>query len=554
MTDLPSKLGKGAFKRILTYVTGLLLASCVVAFAISEPFQPLRAEPADAPQEAPRAAKPTKKSRRSQKLLADLTLRDFDKSCFRSGCHGEKKSQPWLHGPVTVGACEACHVESIDPLDHTFFLARPKKKLCTHCHPSPKALHSVHKAYSDGDCVGCHNPHGGDNRHFLNSLDDKELCGDCHDVTHHQSGVAGEVGGPFAFIHEPIEKSGCRKCHASHQSSHTGLLLKKERSLCLDCHEETGHEIAGAAFLHKPILEKCSTCHAAHGSDQKALLSEKSDSLCVSCHQEMGTRVKLIADLEGLTGTLKSPIAVPFSNGRVGQGFSLAPSLTLPPPDPGFMAHGALEHERGCLKCHSPHTSSQKGLLTLPVQEGCYSCHSEEIKLTETRVIADIRKQVSESKHVHEPVKEGKCQECHDSHGSIYGDHLVERFSTDFYQPFSTNRYSLCFKCHELELAEAEETEKTRFRHGKQNLHFVHVNREKGRSCGVCHSSHGSEQPSLINSTIPFGPSGWPLSIEFNKTAQGGSCTSACHKVKTYDRTATPEKKKGDDRDRKEKK
>ncbi len=207
--------------------------------------------------------------------------------------------------------------------------------------------------------------------------------------------------------------------------------------------------------------------------------------------------------------------------------------------------HGALDGKDACLECHDPHAASRSNLLAKTPSKSCFSCHSQVIKVSDTKEIPDIKDLISKSKHVHEPVKKGECQECHDGHGSVYGDLLVQNFSTEFYQTYSNQRYKLCFKCHDQELVASKRTTKTAFRNGDNNLHYVHVNRVKGRSCGVCHESHGSEQEKLMKSSTPFGPSGWPLTIEFRKTAKGGSCASACHADKAYDRTAIPAKGKG---------
>ena len=65
---------------------------------------------------------------------------------------------------------------------------------------------------------------------------------------------------------------------------------------------------------------------------------------------------------------------------------------------------------------------------------------------------------------------------CHGPHGADSADLLTKFYSTRFYQHFESDRYELCFSCHDKKLVETKEAEGlTGFRNGTQNLHFVHV-------------------------------------------------------------------------------
>ena len=85
------------------------------------------------------------------------------------------------------------------------------------------------------------------------------------------------------------------------------------------------------------------------------------------------------------------------------------------------------------------------------------------------------------------------------------------------------------------------------FRNGERNLHFLHVNREKGRSCRACHDEHASNQPKHIRESVPFGR--WTMHTQYTKTETGGGCTTGCHRPYSYDRdnpktNKTPESRK----------
>jgi predicted CXXCH cytochrome family protein len=77
----------------------------------------------------------------------------------------------------------------------------------------------------------------------------------------------------------------------------------------------------------------------------------------------------------------------------------------------------------------------------------------------------------------------------------------------------------------------------TNFRNGDKNLHFVHVNQAKGRTCRACHEVHASKRPFHIREAVPFGDSGWELEINYQRSQDGGSCSPGCHKTRAYSRS-----------------
>ena len=135
----------------------------------------------------------------------------------------------------------------------------------------------------------------------------------------------------------------------------------------------------------------------------------------------------------------------------------------------------------------------------------------------------------------HEPVGEGDCSTCHDPHGSDFTSILLAMYPPRFYSEFKEENYELCFQCHDASLVETKETsEATNFRDGTRNLHYVHVDLKKGRTCRACHEVHAGKNKKLVREHVPFGK--WSLPLNFKKTTTGGSCTPGCHKPYTYNR------------------
>ena len=90
--------------------------------------------------------------------------------CWSCHEHDEFKvrlqARPFLHGPVAVENCSACH----DPHEsvHSKLLLQPDPKLCYSCHDRETTLAGTHHANLEKElCLTCHDPHGGSNRFFI---------------------------------------------------------------------------------------------------------------------------------------------------------------------------------------------------------------------------------------------------------------------------------------------------------------------------------------------------------------------------------------------------
>lgn len=89
-----------------------------------------------------------------------------EKLCF--SCHEkEKYTGEFLHGPVSVGACLACHLPHESKYERLLKANTPQ--LCIDCHTAWDRRDV--KTHSKGKtCIQCHNPHAGSNRFFLTKI------------------------------------------------------------------------------------------------------------------------------------------------------------------------------------------------------------------------------------------------------------------------------------------------------------------------------------------------------------------------------------------------
>jgi predicted CXXCH cytochrome family protein len=130
--------------------------------------------------------------------------------------------------------------------------------------------------------------------------------------------------------------------------------------------------------------------------------------------------------------------------------------------------HWPLLSKMSCLGCHNPHASDEKALVRAPMAQMCGKCHIDTMK----------RQQNITSKH--EPVAEGRCNECHDPHSSNFLYLTKKNFDFDM----------CAATCHDWT---------------KHSTHPIgdkaHDPRNKNLtvSCASCHRTHGTEFKKMLH-------------------------------------------------------
>lgn len=409
--------------------------------------------------------------------------------CATEACHSGIVQRKVMHGPVAQKKCLSCHAYD-EPREHRFKYATNAERLCTDCHTLQHRT-VLHAPLKDGRCTGCHDPHGSDHRLLLTADPARGLCLSCHKQQ------TENAAGAKKFIHGPVASGACILCHEAHSSWQPKLLIDAPDKLCMTCHAEVIPKGENGRHIHPPVKEGCSGCHDAHASDFKFQLRQKTPDLCTTaCHK---ATKELLAS---------SPVV-----------------------------HGAVTQEGGCSACHAAHASALPKLQKATQPESCMKgCHDKAIKGKDGRELADMSELLKKSPQHHGPIREGACTACHQPHAGDKFRLLTASYPQDFYSAFDIKQYALCFNCHFPEMVlKKEGTGLTRFRDKEVNLHWLHVNREKGRTCRACHEVHASKRPFHIREAVPFGERGWLLEIKYEQTATGGTCAPGCHKAAAYD-------------------
>jgi len=396
------------------------------------------------------------------------------------GCTSDKCHAKLMKGSVPhppAEGCDACH-ESVET-------PHPKKGAKTFklTQEQPALCQTCHEAFA---------------KKVIHPPAQQGMCTTCHDphsasqpklLLQPQKDLCGTCHADhvdFKNMHGPVAAGDCTMCHAPHESDSEKLLVKSGQELCFGCHVDM-QDTLKKKHVHAALSGGCTSCHNPHGSAHKKLLSAEGPELCFTCHSDVADKVK--------ASTVK---------------------------------HAPLQSDDACASCHSPHASDTEKLLLRPAKEICATCHEGIIP--------------KNAKVLHGPAGDGNCGACHNPHGGANPKLLVGTFPTDVYVPYTDREYGLCFTCHKRDMVQYADTSyATNFRDGDKNLHYVHVNnKEKGRSCRLCHQFHGSAGPMLIAETVPFGK--WSLPLKYQKTDTGGGCAPGCHKPLYYDRQ-TPGKK-----------
>lgn len=399
-------------------------------------------------------------------------------------CHQAITNRSVRHTQAAAD-CAACHVQIGEKVAHKFAFPVAKEELCLKCHQLPAEQHS-HVPVSEGKCMECHDPHGSEHKAHLVADPNKGLCLKCHSDMQKK-----------AFVHGPVAVGACSTCHKPHSSALPKLLIADANALCITCHADTGKAQDGM-HVHKALEQGCVKCHDSHSSDHKFQLRESSPNLCLQCHQEKFTKLT-----EG-----------------------------------SAIVHGAINMEGGCTTCHEPHASKLTALQRTNQIDSCLKCHDKQLKMADGKMLSNMATLLGANTEKHGPIRDGHCTVCHDPHAAQKFRLLSDDYPDTFYAKFSLEQYQLCFKCHSPDLVTKQKGQGiTQFRNGTQNLHALHVNQEKGRTCRACHEVHASKRPSHIRESVPFGNSNWLLEINYEKTEMGGSCSPGCHAPKKYERS-----------------
>jgi predicted CXXCH cytochrome family protein len=370
----------------------------------------------------------------------------MDTSCVTPACHANLVNAKQIHGPVAVANCQSCHAEETGI--HVYPLKRPGNETCTFCHPIVGARTHEHAAVEESGCTACHDPHKSEVKFLLKEASVELTCATCHDTPKEK------------FAHGPFAAGQCTVCHQPHESNNAGLLRQGDQpDHCFSCHTGVQVRVANSPYVHEPAKESCTTCHDAHTSEYPFQLSAPIADSCLSCHTDMAERIKSepvshdAVFMDQGCANCHDPHAAAGPNllrDRAdhlclkchNQPQQASDGRTIPDMQPTLnrrFLHGPIR-AGDCAACHSVHGGENARLLVKRFPDTfyasfdltnyalCFSCHSEDLVLTEqTDELTGFRDgdRNLHYLHVNRDQKGRTCKTCHDIHGSDRPDHIA---------------------------------------------------------------------------------------------------------------------------------
>ncbi len=444
-------------------------------------------------------------------------------------------------------ACRTCHRASGSNEDH----AMPGLRGAYH-----RQCLSCHRQWSDeSSCGACHaaKPHRGANDPLESQPSPAHVVARMHPpaarmdtfvyttayasspvVTFHHDDHAIAFGVRCAQCHR---SDSCSRCHAG-ASARAALAAapaaERVKDSCVACHDGSNcafcHDRAPRARFDHEMRTGWSlephhsdvSCTQCHGNADEFTIPSKT---CHACHMNLRSPPgERDADLAALSGESRDECLCCHE--------AMADRLAQ-----ASFIHAPTGGGAGCTACHDMSRGDSPRPAAEQERALCLSCHDNPITADNGRPVASIAALLAAGSVQHEPVKSGQCSACHDPHASDHARLLVGEYAAGFYAPFDLSQYELCLRCHDSnKLLRKSDATVTGFRNGELNLHWLHVNRSKGRTCRACHETHASSQPFRMRETVPFGDSGWMLPVKYSQTATGGRCAPGCHSAQTYDR------------------
>jgi predicted CXXCH cytochrome family protein len=308
------------------------------------------------------AAGKRRSSKTSDRLLRKVPGATFVGSSKCKECHQEQAlfyesslhQRPFFEDAVGRG-CESCHgpgSRHSETADKTLIVNK-------------EDMQKIKAQERSSLCLTCHfsNVLAKRDAFFSQHARVEVSCWDCHEEVRHGLAINGKPQPRKAFL--PDAKEGI-----------VNLFARDQNEYCYRCHETQRMEFA-LPFRHTLGRGKmtCMDCHDPHGDRWRDQLithsvGNEADALCFRCHAEQR--------------------------------------------GPFVWQHQAVE--QGCTKCHKPHGSPNRRLLTVSGNALCLQCHFE------TRFPA-----VGQIAHNFSLSRRARCFDCHiRPHGSNVSEDLTQ--------------------------------------------------------------------------------------------------------------------------------
>ncbi len=199
----------------------------------------------------------------------------------------------------------------------------------------------MHVPEKERPCAACHNMKASADQMSSNS-EKSNPCFGCHRKLVN-----------VKYVHGPVGTYSCGYCHSSN-SNPKYKVLKRNATLCNQCHADMAQALKKRKFVHGPVeAGLCEACHDAHGSQNESQLIKPINELCLSCHGHIAKQAHVVRTTTGEGHPLKGK------------------------PDPVKKVSGK---EMTCISCHNPHGGQVRYFFVNNAEDRmllCQMCHNK---------------------------------------------------------------------------------------------------------------------------------------------------------------------------------
>ncbi len=153
------------------------------------------------------------------------------------------------------------------------------------------------------------------------------------------------------YLHRPAAGGACLLCHLVGGAGGRYHTSRPDRTGCFLCHSAQERQWNGMKVHHGPTaMGDCTLCHDPHGAEWPALVRMHPTDLCVNCHDDKKSGLHVIAGFFAKGHPVKGPV-------------------------------NPLKKDRpfSCAGCHNPHAGDSRNLLNRErgdLNVYCQSCHT----------------------------------------------------------------------------------------------------------------------------------------------------------------------------------
>lgn len=455
------------------------------------------------------------------------------------------KSVQLVNSNVECTSCHSPHVQSIDRLSQNFLVRDSANgQMCLACHSSDartvngqsnplgqwtasihaQATHKIANApvlgsYPDvaqNACISCHMPHNslagprllrGPVPSVTNVDASTQNCMTCHSGGSNITPGILNVYSEFAKIAHPYPLGT-----NTHDTNEAALLNNNRHTTCVDCHNpHASQQVTSFASPLPPALRASQTgVSGINGTDGMTVINPAINQYenCLRCHGTSSGKQSLA--VFGYLPTLAVAAADPLN---------IIPQFT-----PTATSSHPVMHDRSSAFAQPSLLSYMLNLdgrtqgRAMGVRILCTDCHNSD----DNREFGGTGPNGPHgSQYPH--VLERRYEFSQVAAASGPGTTIINLFPNPILDPAGKGPYSLCAKCHDLNLVLANTT---------FSEHARHIN--DGFSCSTCHTSHGMGASAatisgerMVNFDINVVAPNGTNPISYSKATN--SCSLTCH-------------------------